>query len=142
MNIDEAIKKALNGDAILFLGSGASVGTPNIAGDKMLISSELAKKLQPGTTDLQQATELFIDEQNENGNDGEQELINFLTKEFRCISPLNEHRELVDIKWKRIYTTNYDDIIESAYKEKAITIKSATPSSDIKECINYYFPKS
>ncbi|SFW51648.1 SIR2 family protein [Ruminococcus flavefaciens] len=136
MNIDEAIKKALNGDAILFLGSGASVDTPNIGGGKMLIGSKLAEKLQPGTTDLQQATELFVDEQNENGNDGEQELINFLIKEFRCTCPLNEHRELVDIKWKRIYTTNYDDIIESAYKEKSLTIKSATLSSDIKECIN------
>lgn len=136
MIIDEAIKKALNGDAVLFLGSGASVGTPNIGGDKMLIGSALAKKLQPDTTDLQQATELFIDEQNENGNDGEQELINFLIKEFRCNSTLTEHKELVDIKWKRIYTTNYDDIIESAYKEKAITIKSATLSSDIKESIN------
>ena len=136
MNIDEAIKKALNGDAILFLGSGASVDTPNIGGGKMLIGSKLAKKLQPDTTDLQQATELFIDDQNEKGNDGEQELISFLINEFRCKSPLQEHRELVDINWKRIYTTNYDDIIESAYKEKAITIKSATLSSDIKECIN------
>ncbi len=136
MNIDDAIKNALNGDAILFLGSGASVGTPNIGGDKMLISSALAKKLQPDTTDLQQATELFIDKQNENGNDGEQELINFLLNEFRCKSPLQEHRSLTDIKWKRIYTTNYDDIIESAYKEKSITISSATLSSNIKECIN------
>lgn len=136
MNIDEAIKKALNGDAILFLGSGASVGTPNIGGGKMLIGSKLAEKLQPDTTDLQQATELFIDEQNENGNDGEQELINFLIGEFRCKSPLQEHRELVDINWKRIYTTNYDDIIESAYKEKSMTINSATLSSDTKECMN------
>ena len=136
MNIDEAIKKALNGDAILFLGSGASVDTPNIGGGKMLIGSELARKLQPDTTDLQQATELFIDEQNERGNDGEQELISFLTSEFRCNSPLQEHRELVGINWKRVYTTNYDDIIESAYKEKSITINSATLSSNIKECIN------
>ncbi|WP_449073370.1 SIR2 family protein [Ruminococcus sp.] len=136
MIIEEAINKALNGDAILFLGSGASVDTPNIGGGKMLIGSKLAEKLQPGSSDLQQATELFIDEQNEIGNDGEQELIKFLISEFGCNSPLQEHRELVDINWKRIYTTNYDDIIESAYKEKSVTIKSATPSSDIKECIN------
>lgn len=38
MIIEEAIDKALNGDAILFLGSGASVDTPNIGGGKMLIS--------------------------------------------------------------------------------------------------------
>ena len=135
MDIETAIENALNGDAILFLGSGASIGTVNVSGTSMLSASDLAKKIYPDVTDLQQATELFIEDNNENGFDGEMELISFLKQEFRCKTPLYEHRELTSINWKRIYTTNYDDIIETAYKEQGINIKSATTSSNIKECL-------
>lgn len=131
MELEQAIKLALCGDAILFLGSGASVGTTNKCGGKMLIGTELAKKIYPGVSDLQQASELFIEENNEKGLDGQQELIRLLKSEFICRTPLPEHIELAKIDWQRIYTTNYDDIIEKSCKHIGKSITSVTTSSEI-----------
>ena len=60
MKLEEAIKNALNGNAILFLGSGASVGAINQNGENFPVGQELARRLYPDCTDLDQAADFFL----------------------------------------------------------------------------------
>ena len=113
MKLNEAIECALNGEAILFLGSGASKGAINMNDEEFPLGVELSHRLYDGVDDLQQAAELFIDDQNEQNKNGKLVLIDFLKKEFGCKRPSKEQNFISQIPWGRMYTTNYDDIIET-----------------------------
>lgn len=126
MELRQAIEYALNGDAILFLGSGASKGAINKNDEEFPLGVELSHRLYDGVDELQQAADLFIDEQNEQGKNGKLVLIDFLKKEFGCKKNSMEQDFLSQIPWSRIYTTNYDDIIETIYRSNAKSINSYT----------------
>ena len=129
MKLNEAIECALNGEAILFLGSGASKGAINMNDEEFPLGVELSHRLYDGVDDLQQAAELFIDDQNEQNKNGKLVLIDFLKKEFGCKRPSKEQNFISQIPWGRMYTTNYDDIIETVYRSNAKSIKSYTPKN-------------
>lgn len=136
MDLEQAIKNALDGNAILFLGSGASFGAVNQNNVTMGVGEDLAKKIYPGVSDLQQATELFIDEKNNEHKDGELELISFLKKEFYSTAITEDQSKLSIIPWKRIYTTNYDDVIERAYMESSKPILSVTTDDNASDYLS------
>ena len=62
MNLEVAIKYALSGEAILFLGSGASVGAINQNDECFPIGSLLAERLYPGSYNLDQSADLFCED--------------------------------------------------------------------------------
>lgn len=130
MKLEKAIEYALSGNAILFLGSGASVGATNQNNEKFPIGKELANRLYFGIDDLNQAADFFCEDKETENKDGKQELINFLKKQFR-VKKISEYQKLIPlVPWKRIYTTNYDDIVEKAYEETAMYIRSLVTSDD------------
>ena len=64
MDINSGIQKALDGDAILFIGAGFSSDALNLKGEKFKRGSDLAKYLSieagvSETTDLEDAAEAF-----------------------------------------------------------------------------------
>lgn len=124
MNIDTAINYALMGDAILFLGSGASVGAINQNDECFPIGVELANRLHNGCTNLEQAADLFREELSIDNKDADLELINFLKRQFRAKSITEYQKMIPSVPWKRIYTTNYDNIVESAYNFAGKYIRS------------------
>ena len=126
MDITYAIKKALDGDAILFLGSGASTSVLNKNGDTMPIGKTLANRIYPGCDDLQQSMDLYLDDMSKENIDSENALIQLLKNEFESTGVSEAHEELCRIPWKRIYTTNYDDIVERTYSKNSINLKSLT----------------
>ncbi len=124
MDLQKAIEYALMGDAILFLGSGASVGAINQNDEEFPIGKTLAERLYPGCTNLDQAAEFFCEDKEQENVDGKQELINFLKKQFRA-KKISEHQKLIaSVPWKRIYTTNYDNVVEKAYLDSGKYIRS------------------
>ena len=127
MKLEEAIKNALSGNAILFLGSGASVGAINQNGECFPIGQELAKRLYPDCFILDQAADFFCEDKEKEHKDGEQELIAFLKKQFRARTITAHQKQLPFVPWKRIYTTNYDDIVEKAYMECGQYVRSLVP---------------
>ena len=82
MKLETAIKNALDGNAILFLGAGASYGAKNSNDEILVTGEELATRIYPDCTDLQQAVELYLDEKNASNIDGELDLIDFLKNQF------------------------------------------------------------
>lgn len=127
MDINQAIVYALDGDAVLFLGSGFSYGAIKADKDIFKGAGSLAYDLQQRceisdkdmTTDLGQAAELFQSLKSEN------ELVDYLIKEYTAVDITSSQKIIGSVKWKRIYTTNYDNVIEYAYQSNKRLLKSA-----------------
>lgn len=136
MTLETSIKNALDGNAILFLGSGASYGAKNINNEILVTGEELAKRIYPDCTDLQQAVDLYLDEKKASNIDGELELIDFLKNQF-SIKEITESQKIIpSIPWKRIYTTNYDNVVEKAYIAAGKNIRSLTITDNPKTVLS------
>lgn len=98
--------------SILFLGSGFSLGATNIAGGSPPNGSGLRRhflqqlKLSPETTyDLQVLTEEFAERD-------AQKLRDELYRIFRITKLDAAQHAVLSEPWRRVYTTNYDDVVE------------------------------
>jgi len=106
------------GNVILFLGAGASIGATHPQNKPVPTGKQLAKTLADkflgaGYSDvsLLKAAELSIAQTN---------LITvqeFIASIFRDFTPASFHRLISSFMWKAIITTNYDLIIESVYEQ-------------------------
>jgi hypothetical protein len=127
LDINGAILSALRGRSALFTGSGFSVGATNINGNPLPQGRELSKVLSDAVTlewdaSLEEAAEEFLRVK------GEDELIVFLRGLYTTKSVGASHRLLATIPWRRLYTTNYDDVFEKACSESEVACTPATPS--------------
>ncbi|CAI9403548.1 hypothetical protein ANOBCDAF_04440 [Pleomorphomonas sp. T1.2MG-36] len=109
-----AISTIESGTSILFLGAGFSAEATNINNDSIKDVSSLVTYLlnEVGITstadyDLDTAAEEF---QSIRGND---DTISALHSNFRTKSYTSDQETIVVQPWKRIYTTNYDDVVET-----------------------------
>lgn len=132
MDLSTAINYALEGEALLFAGSGFSYGAKNInktsfsAGDNL--RDAIAKDC--GLTvprPLSVVSEYYVAEKSQN------ELISLLKKEFTVLSIASWHTKLLSVQWKRIYTTNYDSVIEIAAQTNAKTQSTVVLSDKISD---------
>lgn len=129
MQLQEALKSIMEGKAILFAGSGFSYGATNISGEGMKTGTELRDFLgeKAGLNEddykkyeLDQISDYFIAKKESNVR----LLISFLKDMFTVKEVSSNHKQILAVPWKRIYTTNYDDVIEIAGRENG---KSITP---------------
>lgn len=132
MDINTAINLALEGNAILFAGSGFSYGAKNLNGEGFHIGDGLRDIIAKdcGTSSLRPlsvVSEFYISERSDD------ELIELLKREFTLSSIEAWHKTIMSIQWKRIYTTNYDSVIETAATGNC---KKWTPIVLSKEIIN------
>jgi hypothetical protein len=126
MDFAEALKLAKAGRAILFLGAGFSFGTKNSNGGTMKtgqgFSDYLALKVGlPSGTGLMDTAEAFLEQY------GPDTLINELVKEFDASELLPHQIALAKIPWKQIYSTNYDNIVEKAFKSLKLPLITVNP---------------
>lgn len=127
MKLNEAIQHAIDGNAVLFVGSGFSFGATSLSGDTPLSGRALAKYLykqvevEAEDSDLSIASQLYIDRFKE------PKLAKFCREMFTIKSAAQHHRDIIELPWQRIYTTNYDDLIERAGIDIGRAITSVTP---------------
>lgn len=122
MTFDKAIEKIFEGNCILFTGSGFSFGAKNVLPDNPEIKStpDLAELLykrsgyETSNKDLKKAATAYLRKRSPH------ELIDILKREFNISEISSDHQYIGSFKWSRIYTTNYDAIIETAYNENRI----------------------
>lgn len=129
-NVDpEAIGKAISrvntGRAILFTGAGFSSGSRNILRKTPPLAKELAKLIAKKggleeDDDLSYVSDYFLN------NKEKSELLHLLKENFTIVENEDYHREISSLGWKRIYTTNYDDLIEKSAADSKKTIYSLT----------------
>ena len=132
MDLQTALRIAREGHATLFLGAGFSMGEKNIKGDFLLSSKQLAKQVAdsvglPDDTPLTLAAEIFREH---NGTDP---LIDLVKGSFTAASvPSNAHCKIASLPWRRVYTTNYDDLFEKASESNGDSIFSVTMSDQVR----------
>ena len=140
MTIEEAIKHALDGKAILFLGSGFCKGATNAMGREFPLGSELCTRMiQDGNIDVSgdsaedcKDTE-YIAERYLQVNQ-RMDLVRFLRNEFTCQTCSQSQEIIATVNWKKIYTTNYDDVMELASRKQNITNRvSVAPETSLAE---------
>lgn len=126
MDLEQAISYALDGDAVIFLGSGFSTGAIKADGNEFCSAKSLAHRLllecgfkdNELLDDLGQASEIYQEVKSEH------ELVEFMLKEFTAVQVNSDQNSIGSVKWKRVYTTNYDNVIEQAFLNNS---KLATP---------------
>ena len=115
MELSEAIRHILDGNAVLFAGSGFSVGAKKENGTSFSSAMPLAHQLLAEcgygneSDDLGVASEIYKETK------GEASLVDFVRKEFTAVDITHEQAIIGSLPWKRIYTTNYDNVIDIAY---------------------------
>lgn len=137
-NIDEHLEKAINsvddGRSILVLGAGFSLGAKNINDERMPSANDLAKILsrelgEDEEIGLEEISGLYLDEK------GPAELLNLLKKMFTCKEHTRYQEIISNIPWKRVYTTNYDNVIQKS-QDKNKNIETLDRSSDPRKLDN------
>lgn len=141
--IEKIVKDALDGNAILFLGAGFAVGATNVNETNFPLANSLCRELikegnidvdgeeKEDLEDLSYISMRYLDEGNT-----KRDLINILKKNYSCRAVGDEHKVIAKINWKRIYTTNYDDVMEIASRSESILREPVTASTHIAEVYN------
>lgn len=108
---EQALSYALSGDAIFILGSGFSTYATNSLGLKLMSGQKLAKHLSIKVglntdTPLDIASQEYIDEI------GECSLCHYLKEHYEVIEFKEFYNAFTKIKELKVYTTNYDNLLE------------------------------
>lgn len=144
MDITSAIKYALDGRALLILGAGFSRNAlnlrnssmPNADGLRALIYSEVCHESMDSIPkedweNLEDLAERCIEEGHAD------ELCSFLKSCFiqnpSSITSSGDEQTVLHLPWRRIYSTNYDDVAENYSRSSGILRVPVTLSNSIKE---------
>lgn len=120
MNQEQIIKHILDGNAVLFLGAGFSREATNQLKKKMKDASALSRELCqelgiPEDDDLSAVSDLYLGNKSAPDYDEKaQKLITKLQKNFTCTQVSSAQQIIASQNWIRVYTTNYDDVLETA----------------------------
>ena len=143
MNLEEAILHAVEGNALLFLGAGFSSGAVNQANRSFPLGGHLCERLiadgdidvsaddENDRKDLGYIAELYLE------CNTKRDLLKFLKKEFGCKEYSEAHAIIAETQWKRIYTTNYDDIVEMASKQQGVMRETIDPEKRSSDVLQY-----
>lgn len=140
MEILDVVKHILNGHGLLFLGAGFSKGAINIKNEPLGDANELSYFLcdEMGIEhdkDLGAVSGYYLQSAMD-----ERELSNRKNRLIQNIQNLfitskveEFHEIIINLPWRRIYTTNYDDVVEFSHNEP---LNSYTLNSLTKDILN------
>lgn len=116
MDLSEAVLLARKGQAVLFLGAGFSIGATGINGQPVPTGGRLARTMLDDLgisedLDLGRAANFYEDKF------GRHALRTLLLTTFTSKALTDDHRACMKEGWRRVYTTNYDDVVENALQQ-------------------------
>lgn len=137
------------GKAILFLGAGFSKEAKNYLGENIKDADQLVgylldkiKETDKEGYDLETESQEFIDSPH---SGGEKALTNILHGNFSAKEYTQFQRIILCQPWYRIYTTNYDNVVENIlsdegkpYTEKSIHDQVSPPVKNSTQIIHIY----
>lgn len=132
MEIEEAVNSIFRCNCVLFLGAGYSYKTANVIGEGIPLASSLADLLdeecgEESDGDLNLAAQSYIDEK------GEYQLVEFLKDTFTVANLEDFQLELGKYVWKRVYTTNYDNVYETSATQNRKRVTPVTLSNKLRD---------
>ncbi len=140
--INDLLNKMSNGNIVLFVGAGFSVGAKTL--DDKVADMPNTKKLTQAIRDvggfteseegdLKDTMDYFLQVKCQNNRNMLQDLIKRLRNIFETQEPLEYHKNILRLPWKRIWTTNYDDLVETAAKSIGKRVETATLNSKLED---------
>jgi len=131
-DLNELIRKLQNKNVVLFIGAGFSASVQNLFDNKMPMAKELANEIGKlgkfdDEDDLQYAADEYLE------NNSPEELIQLLQQLYTAKIIPKYIEEILKYSFRRIYTTNYDDVIEKASQKNNIYRRSIEVEDDPKE---------
>ncbi len=131
---EEVLSKTISGNAILFTGAGFSRDCHNIMGENPPDAMNLAYKISDlagirRTTNLKYASDKCIERDCT-------ELIEKLKQWFMLKEVSPDTETILSIKWRRLYTTNYDTGLELGLTKNGKTHKSLCADSEFARNVN------
>lgn len=130
MEFEDALAAALQGRALAFLGAGFSIGAPAANGLEIPSTVELAARLcaAVGETGLPYDTAATL-YRKRNSSDPHA-LASFLAAQFTVDRVEEPHVGFSKVPWRRVYSTNYDNIVELASQKLGIQRLSLSTASE------------
>lgn len=124
MQLDDAIKFALDGHAILFVGAGFSCKATNLNDAPFPVGGAFAEELcdemrLPRNSNLSLISDMYMSDP----HFGISGIIKKLGRTFRLKttgSYTDVYQTICGLPWKRIYTTNYDNLCETTMQSMGI----------------------
>lgn len=121
MDLNEALTYMLDGDALLFVGAGFSINNENLNNEKLPLTNKLSRNLQQLSglpeNDIDESLDIQITSQYYMKCRGKASLVEVLRDKFTVSKALEWQQKVVGLNWERIYTTNYDNVLEVASDE-------------------------
>lgn len=130
MDLEQAISYALEQKAILFAGSGFSYGAKNFNDEGFKQGDELKSALLKDCGSKESSAPLSTVADFYSEVKSPESLIAFLRSQFNVKSVADWHTKIMSIKWKRVYTTNYDSVIENASRMSSIDLQPMLVSEE------------
>ncbi len=130
---EQALSYALSGDAIFIIGSGFSTQAINSLGMKLKSGKQLAEDLAD-KVNLDKDTPLEIASQEYIDAIGERSLCHYLRELYEVVEYEDFYNAFTRIKELKVYTTNYDNLIEFIYQSNNKKINSYNLSKKLNKC--------
>jgi hypothetical protein len=116
VEFETGLAYAAQGRAVLFLGAGFSWGAISLANEPFLLGAGLGKALAdeagiPSDFTLEDISDIYA------SKFGSAALLHKLRNWYVAKSVTKSQKELAKLPWRRVYTTNYDDVFERACAE-------------------------
>ena len=129
---DALVEGIISGNAVLFAGAGFSRECENISSSRIVAAEDLSERIcNLGEFDtsknLMYSSERYISAAPENSSN----LVEFLKKNYIAKNVKPYIDKILKFKWKAIYTTNYDNVIELSFKNRGIDIIPIDMEKDI-----------
>lgn len=124
ISLSDLVSRISPSNTVLFFGAGSSI--PSHAPSVTKIIKALSKKANIDSDGFSLSEIASIAEH----NSSRRELISTLRYLFEGLTATGAILNLPLYDWKNIYTTNYDDLIEQAYKKKGVPLSVFTSNFD------------
>jgi hypothetical protein len=128
--LDSAWKELNTRETILFLGSGFSREAINKSDERYLDRKELASRLSRVLGDEVNESLTLREVSDDFCPDRQADLNQTLQPLMTTLSISSDQAEIINHRWRRVYTTNYDDVFEFGLLE----------SKDSPESISFFDP--
>lgn len=111
-----ALERGVQGKATLFVGAGFSIDSINFQDQNIPSVSPLLQRLNEGLATESKMLDVAAGRYLE--THGHENYLNLLRSEYKAKSASDDVVDIMKYPWNRIYTTNYDDVIENSLKAK------------------------
>lgn len=117
MDLIEALQHAIDGNAVLFVGSGFSYKSENLDNASPMTGRAFAKELYRLSGVVTEDDNLMVASQIYVHKFNSANLTSLCRNTFTIKKPAAHHVSIMGVPWQRIYTTNYDDLLERSATE-------------------------